>query len=107
MHGRYAPRAEEPSLDDLYAIDIAPEITPGVESVGTVRALDQMTGEVLWEANLGSQVTGYPATYAVDGKQYIAVSTGGSLTLMGLNRLVSEDLRAGTDTNLFVFALSD
>ena len=99
--------AEEPSLDDLYAIDIAPEITPGVESVGTVRALDQMTGEVLWEANLGSQVTGYPATYAVDGKQYIAVSTGGSLTLMGLNRLVSEDLRAGTDTNLFVFALPD
>ena len=59
------------------------------------------------ETDLGSQVTGYPVTFAVDGKQYVAVSTGGSLTLMGLNRLVSEELQAGTDTNLFVFALSD
>ena len=77
------------------------------DAAGWFRALDQMTGEVLWEADLGSQVTGYPATYAVDGKQYVAISTGGSLTLMGLNRLVSEDLQAGTDTNLFVFALPD
>lgn len=66
-----------------------------------------MAGEVLWETDLGAQVTGWPATYAVDGKQYVAVSTGGSLTLTGLNRLVSEDLRAGTDTHLFVFALPD
>ena len=139
--------SEEPSLDDLYAIDTAREITPGEDNVGTIhaisaetgvtswiyeqpagvaslivtdgglvfagdaagrfRALDQMTGEVLWETDLGAQVTGYPATYAVDGKQYVAVSTGGSLTLMGLNQLVSEDFRAGTDTNLFVFALPD
>ena len=72
-----------------------------------IQAMDAATGEVLWEADLGSQVTGYPVTYAVDDKQYVAVSTGGSLTLMGLNRLVSEELQAGTDTNLFVFALPD
>ena len=97
--------AEEPSMDDLYALDSASEITPGAEDLGTVHAisaasgetiwnygqpaavmsliatggglifggdvagrfwaLDQMTGEVLWEVDLGSQVTGYPVTYAV------------------------------------------
>ena len=36
---------------------------------GRFRALDQETGEVLWEINLGSPVTGFPITYAVDGQQ--------------------------------------
>ena len=31
---------------------------------------------MLWEINLGSPVTGFPITYAVDGVQYVAVSTG-------------------------------
>ena len=43
---------------------------------GRFRAFDQDTGEVLWEINLGSSVTGFPITYAVDGRQYVAVSTG-------------------------------
>ena len=43
---------------------------------GHFRALDQETGEVLWEINLGSAVSGFPITYAVDGRQYVAVSTG-------------------------------
>ena len=43
---------------------------------GRDRALDQETGDVLWEVNIGSPVTGYPITYAVDGRQYLAVSTG-------------------------------
>jgi len=79
----------------------------GGDAAGWFRALDQMTGEVLWETDLGSQVTGYPVTYAVDGKQYVAVSTGSAVGLIALNRLVSEDFRAGTDTNLYVFALPD
>ena len=29
---------------------------------------------MLWEINLGSPVTGFPISYAVDGKQYVAVS---------------------------------
>jgi alcohol dehydrogenase (cytochrome c) len=73
---------------------------------GRFRAYDQRTGEVLWEVNLGSHVTGYPATFAVDGKQYVAVSTGGSLNTMGLASLTPEQ-RAGTANNLYVFALPD
>ncbi len=43
---------------------------------GRFRALDQETGAVLWEINLGSPVVGFPITYAVDGRQYVAVNTG-------------------------------
>jgi alcohol dehydrogenase (cytochrome c) len=78
----------------------------GGDANGRFRAYDQRTGEVLWEVNLGSHVTGYPATYAVDGKQYIAISTGGSLNTLGLMGLAPE-LRAGTANNLYVFALPE
>jgi alcohol dehydrogenase (cytochrome c) len=78
----------------------------GGDANGRFRAYDQRTGEVLWEVNLGSHVTGYPATFAVDGKQYIAISTGGSLNTLGLMGLAPE-LRAGTANNLYVFALPD
>jgi alcohol dehydrogenase (cytochrome c) len=56
--------------------------------------------------NLGSHVTGYPATFAVDGKQYVAVSTGGSPNTLSLMRL-APDFRAGTMNQLYVFALPD
>jgi PQQ-dependent dehydrogenase (methanol/ethanol family) len=71
---------------------------------GRFRAYDQRDGTVLWEVNLGSPVTGYPATYAVDGRQYVAVSTGGSGLAFGLARLTPE-LRPGAGNRLFVFAL--
>jgi PQQ-dependent dehydrogenase (methanol/ethanol family) len=76
----------------------------GGDANGRFRAFDQDTGKVLWEVNLGSQVTGYPISYAVDGRQYVAVSTGGSLATGGTNSLTPE-LRPGTANNLFVFAL--
>ena len=59
---------------------------------------------MLWETNLGSPVTGYPMTFAVDGKQYVAVSTGPSLLTGGLNALTPE-VQPATGNNLFVFAL--
>jgi PQQ-dependent dehydrogenase (methanol/ethanol family) len=71
---------------------------------GRFRALDQNTGKVLWETNLGSSVTGYPITYAVGGKQYVAVSTGTSLATGGVARLTPE-LRPSGGNNIFVFAL--
>ena len=76
----------------------------GGDAQGRFRAFDQDTGKVLWEVNLGSQVTGYPISYAVGGRQYIAVSTGGSLATGGTNALTPE-IRSATANNLFVFAL--
>jgi alcohol dehydrogenase (cytochrome c) len=52
----------------------------GVAFVGdldrTFRAHDVRTGKVLWEARLGTSVQGFPISFAVDGHQYIAVTTG-------------------------------
>jgi alcohol dehydrogenase (cytochrome c) len=76
----------------------------GGDANGRFRAFDQETGAVLWEVNLGAAVTGYPITYAVGGRQYVAVSTGGSLATGGLNTLTPE-LRPGSSNTLFVFAL--
>jgi alcohol dehydrogenase (cytochrome c) len=77
----------------------------GGDANGRFRAYDQRTGEILWEVNLGSHVTGYPATYSVDGRQYVAVSTGGSLNTVGLMGLTP--VRSETANNLYVFALPD
>ena len=73
---------------------------------GRFRALDQETGDVLWEINLGSPVTGFPITFAVDGRQYVAASTGSAATAGGFARLTPE-LRPSSGNNLFVFALPE
>ena len=71
---------------------------------GRFRALDQETGEVLWEINLGSPVTGFPISFAVDGRQYLAVSTGTAASASAFVGLTPE-LRPSFGNNLFVFAL--
>jgi alcohol dehydrogenase (cytochrome c) len=76
----------------------------GGDANGRFRAYDQRNGEVLWEVNLGAPVNGYPATYSVAGKQYVAISTGGSGLAFGLGRLAPEQ-RPGSGNQLFVFAL--
>ncbi len=76
----------------------------GGDVSGHFRAYDQKTGQILWDVNLGAPVNGYPATFSVGGKQYIAVSTGGSGLAFGLARLAPE-LHPGSGNQLFVFAL--
>jgi len=71
---------------------------------GHFRAFDQKTGAVLWDINLGSAVNGYPVTYSVGGKQYVAISTGGSGLAYGLARLAPE-LHPGIGNQLYIFAL--
>ena len=71
---------------------------------GRFKAWDQETGEVLWEINLGSAVTSFPISYAVDGKQYVAVGTGTASTASLFGRLTPE-IRPSAGNNLFVFAL--
>jgi alcohol dehydrogenase (cytochrome c) len=72
---------------------------------GRFRAYAQDNGEILWEVNLGSPVNGYPASFAVDGRQYVAVSTGGSGLALGLAQLGG--IRPGAGNRLYVFALPD
>ena len=50
---------------------------------GTVMALDDQTLEELWSINVGTGINAPPMTYAVDGKQYIAIATGLTRNQMG------------------------
>lgn len=72
---------------------------------GHFRAFDATTGKVLWDTNLGSQVTGHPITFAAGGKQYVAVSTGRSNMTGGLSRLTPDVAPDDSKNQLFVFAL--
>ena len=76
----------------------------GGDASGRFRAFDQKNGKVLWEIDLGAPVTGYPITFAVGGRQYVAASTGPSLVTAGLNALTPE-LQPANSSKLFVFAL--
>lgn len=40
------------------------------------KAFDETTGELLWQRDTGDIPAAFPITYAVDGKQYIALVTG-------------------------------
>jgi len=76
----------------------------GGDDNGRFRAFDDKTGKVLWETNLGAPVSGFPVTFGVGGKQYVAVSTGTSLVSSSALRLTPE-LKPGNAANVFVFAL--
>jgi alcohol dehydrogenase (cytochrome c) len=71
---------------------------------GRFRAYDDKTGKVLWEMNLGSPVSGYPVTFSVGGKQFVAVTTGPSLVANSSLR-VAPELKPSTAPSVFVFAL--
>ncbi len=75
----------------------------GGDANGRFRAFDQTSGEVLWEINLGSPVTGFPISFAVDGRQYVVASTGTSSNFGSLH----PELNPSSGNNLFVFALPD
>ena len=77
----------------------------GGDANGRFRAFDQDTGDVLWEINIGSSVSGFPMTYAVDGRQYVVASTGTGNPMSFLP--LTPELRPSIGNNIFVFALPE
>ena len=51
---------------------------------GYFQAHDAGTGDLLWKTSLGGQISNGPMTYAVDGRQYVAVISGHSLSTFAL-----------------------
>jgi len=76
----------------------------GGDANGHFKAFDDRSGKVLWDINLGSSVSGYPISFASDGKQYVAVITGPS-GVANAEARVAPDLMQGNAPNIFVFAL--
>ncbi len=74
------------------------------------RALDQETGEVLWETILNSRITGGAISYEAGGRQYIAVAAGGgtfgSYETLALTPELGLEAPTGSNT-MFVFVLPE
>lgn len=71
------------------------------------KAHDAETGEELWSTRLPTSVQGMPISYEVDGRQYIAVTTGlGGGSPRNVPRLVSPDIvHPNVGNGIYVFAL--
>jgi alcohol dehydrogenase (cytochrome c) len=71
-------------------------------------AYDAATGKALWEVGLNATPSSYPITYAVRGKQYVAVVSGGGgpLDASGSSLAPEIDNPAG-GTTLWIFKLPD
>ena len=67
---------------------------------------DQATGERLWKTRLNAAPESSPITYAVDGRQYVAVVAGGGSAFGGAGRgLVPELVNPAAGITLYVFEL--
>jgi PQQ-dependent dehydrogenase (methanol/ethanol family) len=86
----------------------------GIGFVGDVdrvfRAFDVRTGETLWQTRLGTSVQGYPVSFAIGGRQYVAVTTGrgGFESPRLIPRTLAPELKyPQTGNAIYVFALPD
>ncbi|MGH2935755.1 MAG: PQQ-binding-like beta-propeller repeat protein [Gaiellaceae bacterium] len=62
---------------------------------GVLRAFDLKTGKIVWTFQTGHQIAAGPSIFSVDGKEYVAVTVGGTPT----------SSNGGTAAQLQVFAL--
>ena len=77
-----------------------------------VFAYDARSGEQLWQSRLSTMANGYPITYSVDGRQYVAFGAGGPLGGSSwtsiLPAALMPDLRNPRAGNaIFVYALPE
>ena len=85
----------------------------GLAFVGDIdryfRAYDVKTVEMLWQARLGTSVQGFPVSFGIGGKQYIAVPTGlGGGSPRNVPRAILRDIHHPPNGNaLYVFTLPE
>ncbi|MEQ1897227.1 MAG: PQQ-binding-like beta-propeller repeat protein [Vicinamibacterales bacterium] len=125
----YLPPRSEETLGGLMAIDAsgkvlwqhrtrAPFSTAALATAGGLVfagtydrhffAFDAKTGQVLWQVRAPTSVQGFPISYGVRGRQYIAMpaGTGGSMLEPGrLERLIPDVPRPRAGNTITVFAL--
>lgn len=81
----------------------------GGSSDRAFRALDATTGHKLWEMRLDTGITGVPASYMIDGVQYVAVQAGWGVDAetmqAAFNAIRDDDLVVPRGGTIWVFAL--
>jgi alcohol dehydrogenase (cytochrome c) len=71
-------------------------------------AYDAATGKILWQVGLNASPSSSPATYSVDGVQYLVVVAGGGGAFdAGSRSLTPEIIDPAAGTTLWVFKLPD
>ncbi|MGA0288783.1 MAG: PQQ-binding-like beta-propeller repeat protein, partial [Pseudohongiellaceae bacterium] len=73
------------------------------------KAFDVDTGDILWETRLGTSVQGHPVSFAIDGKQYIAVTSalGGTSPRVVPGVIATEITYPSWGNAIYVFSLPD
>ena len=75
---------------------------------GFLKANDAKTGKELWRFNTGSGITAAPMTYTLDGKQYLAVVSGRTLSIPAFFGALGEKMINASPEGgaLYVFTLN-
>jgi PQQ-dependent dehydrogenase (methanol/ethanol family) len=75
---------------------------------GWFKALDAKSGKTLWKFNTGSGISAAPMTYILDGKQYVAVVSGRTLSIPAFLGALGEKVVDASPEGgaLFVFSLN-
>jgi len=76
---RWQVKTPEPMIGGVLAT--AGSLVFTGEGNGQFKAYDASTGSVLWNFQAGAGVNAPPASYTVDGKQYVVVAAGGNVQL--------------------------
>jgi alcohol dehydrogenase (cytochrome c) len=73
------------------------------------RAFDVKTGEMVWETRLGTSVQGFPVSFAIGDKQFIAVTTGlGGGSPRNVPRTIAPEIKPpNSGAALYVFELTN
>lgn len=83
----------------------------GLAFIGDVdryfKAFDVNTGKQLWQTRLGAAPHGYPITYSVKGRQYIAVTSGMGVFKLMTARQSPDIYQPQGGNQIYVFELPD